>query len=176
MNVGTIGHVDHGKTTLTQAITLVLSKLGQADYTPFDEIDKAPEERERGITIAIAHVEYESEARHYAHVDCPGSRGLHQEHDHGRGADGRSDLGGVGGGWADAADPRAHLAGEAGGCAGDGGVPEQMSTWWTTRSCWSWWSWKSGSCCLTYEFPGDDVPMIRGLSAAGGRSRRGPRR
>ena len=72
VNVGTIGHVDHGKTTLTQAITLVLSKLGRAEYTAFDEIDKAPEEKERGITIAIAHVEYESEKRHYAHVDCPG--------------------------------------------------------------------------------------------------------
>jgi len=72
VNVGTIGHVDHGKTTLTQAITLVLSKLGRADYSAFDMIDKAPEERERGITIATAHVEYETDARHYAHVDCPG--------------------------------------------------------------------------------------------------------
>jgi elongation factor Tu len=72
MNVGTIGHVDHGKTTLTAAITEVLAKRGQAEYVPFDEIDKAPEEKERGITIAIAHVEYESENRHYAHVDCPG--------------------------------------------------------------------------------------------------------
>ncbi len=72
VNVGTIGHVDHGKTTLTQAITLVLSKLGRAEYTAFDEIDKAPEERERGITIATAHVEYQTEKRHYAHVDCPG--------------------------------------------------------------------------------------------------------
>jgi elongation factor Tu len=72
MNVGTIGHVDHGKTTLTAAITEVLAKKGLAEYVPFDEIDKAPEEKERGITIAIAHVEYESENRHYAHVDCPG--------------------------------------------------------------------------------------------------------
>ena len=71
-NVGTIGHVDHGKTTLTAAITKVLGELGGADFVPFDEIDKAPEERERGITIATAHVEYETEARHYAHVDCPG--------------------------------------------------------------------------------------------------------
>jgi elongation factor Tu len=72
VNVGTIGHVDHGKTTLTAAITACLSKKGLADFTPFDQIDKAPEERERGITIAIAHVEYQTVARHYAHVDCPG--------------------------------------------------------------------------------------------------------
>jgi elongation factor Tu len=72
VNVGTIGHVDHGKTTLTAAITLILSKTGQAEYVPFDQIDKAPEERERGITIATAHVEYETTKRHYAHVDCPG--------------------------------------------------------------------------------------------------------
>jgi len=72
VNVGTIGHVDHGKTTLTAAMTMVLSKMGLADYTPFEQIDKAPEERERGITIAIAHVEYETEKRHYAHIDCPG--------------------------------------------------------------------------------------------------------
>ena len=72
VNVGTIGHVDHGKTTLTAAITKRQAEKGMADFTPFDQIDKAPEERERGITIAIAHVEYETEARHYAHVDCPG--------------------------------------------------------------------------------------------------------
>ena len=71
-NVGTIGHVDHGKTTLTAAITKVLAESGGAEFTPFDEIDKAPEERERGITIATAHVEYITEGRHYAHVDCPG--------------------------------------------------------------------------------------------------------
>jgi len=72
VNVGTIGHVDHGKTTLTAAITQRQSKKGLAEFTPFDQIDKAPEERERGITIATAHVEYESDKRHYAHVDCPG--------------------------------------------------------------------------------------------------------
>ena len=72
VNVGTIGHVDHGKTTLTAAITQRQSKKGMAEFRPFDSIDKAPEERERGITIATAHVEYETANRHYAHVDCPG--------------------------------------------------------------------------------------------------------
>src|SRR2546428_3437530 len=72
VNVGTIGHVDHGKTTLTSAMTQVLAKKGLAQYIPFDQIDKAPEEKARGITIATAHVEYESAKRHYAHVDCPG--------------------------------------------------------------------------------------------------------
>ena len=71
-NVGTIGHVDHGKTTLTAAITKTMADLGQAEFTAFENIDKAPEERERGITISTAHVEYETENRHYAHVDCPG--------------------------------------------------------------------------------------------------------
>ena len=70
INIGTIGHVDHGKTTLTAAITMVLSKQGQAEATKYDEIDKAPEEKERGITINTAHFEYETDARHYAHVDC----------------------------------------------------------------------------------------------------------
>jgi elongation factor Tu len=72
VNVGTIGHVDHGKTTLTAAITKVLARTGKAKYVAYDQIDKAPEERARGITIATAHVEYETEKRHYAHVDCPG--------------------------------------------------------------------------------------------------------
>ena len=71
-NIGTIGHVDHGKTTLTAAITKVLSETGGATFTAYDQIDKAPEEKERGITISTAHVEYETEKRHYAHVDCPG--------------------------------------------------------------------------------------------------------
>jgi elongation factor Tu len=72
VNVGTIGHIDHGKTSLTAAITKYLSLKGEAEYRPFESIDNAPEERERGITIAIAHVEYETDRRHYAHVDCPG--------------------------------------------------------------------------------------------------------
>jgi elongation factor Tu len=74
VNIGTIGHVDHGKTTLTAAITKTLAMKGWADFRAFDQIDNAPEERERGITIAIAHVEYETDKRHYAHVDCPGHR------------------------------------------------------------------------------------------------------
>ena len=72
LNIGTIGHVDHGKTTLTAAITTYLANKGQAEARPFDTIDKAPEEKERGITIAVSHVEYETEKRHYAHIDCPG--------------------------------------------------------------------------------------------------------
>ena len=72
VNIGTIGHVDHGKTTLTAAITKTLALKGQAQYEAYDMIDKAPEERERGITINTAHVEYETDKRHYAHVDCPG--------------------------------------------------------------------------------------------------------
>ncbi len=71
-NIGTIGHVDHGKTSLTAAITKVLAEKGQAQFSAYDQIDKAPEERERGITISTAHVEYETDKRHYAHVDCPG--------------------------------------------------------------------------------------------------------
>src|SRR3972149_5317982 len=72
VNVGTIGHVDHGKTTLTAAITKVLSGKGMAEFRAFDSIDNAPEEKQRGITIALAHVEYETEKRHYAHIDAPG--------------------------------------------------------------------------------------------------------
>ena len=72
VNIGTIGHVDHGKTTLTAAITKVLALRGEAAFMDYNDIDKAPEEKERGITINTAHVEYETEVRHYAHVDCPG--------------------------------------------------------------------------------------------------------
>ena len=91
VNIGTIGHVDHGKTTLTAAITKVLALKGDADFMDYSSIDKAPEEKARGITINTAHVEYHTEKRHYAHVDCPGR--LYQEHDHWRCSDGRRDPG-----------------------------------------------------------------------------------
>ena len=93
VNIGTIGHVDHGKTTLTAAITMVLAQQGQAEATKYDEIDKAPEEKERGITINTAHVEYETETRHYAHVDCPGHADYVKNMITGRGADGWRDPG-----------------------------------------------------------------------------------
>ena len=80
VNVGTIGHVDHGKTTLTAAISKVLSDAGLASKQDFDQIDNAPEEKERGITINTAHIEYETEKRHYAHVDCPGHADYVKEH------------------------------------------------------------------------------------------------
>ena len=96
VNVGTIGHVDHGKTTLTAAITKTLAEKGGTEVKTFEEIDNAPEEKERGITIATSHVEYETDNRHYAHVDCPGPRRLRQEHDHGRRPDGRRDPRGLG--------------------------------------------------------------------------------
>ncbi len=125
VNVGTIGHIDHGKTSLTAAITKTLSLKGWADFRKFDQIDNAPEERARGITIAISHVEYETESAALCACGLPWSCGLHQEHDHGCGADGWRDSGGGGAGWTDAADARAHLVGAPGGSAGDGGLPEQ---------------------------------------------------
>ena len=94
VNVGTIGHIDHGKTTLTAAITRILAKKGMAEYVPFEEIDKAPEEKERGITIATAHVEYQTDEASLCACGLSGSCGLHQEHDNRCGADGRCDLGG----------------------------------------------------------------------------------
>ena len=95
VNVGTIGHVDHGKTTLTAAITAIQAEKGLAQFMAFDQIDKAPEERERGITIATAHVEYETDEAALRARGLPGARRLREEHDHGRGADGRGDPGGV---------------------------------------------------------------------------------
>ena len=91
INIGTIGHVDHGKTTLTAAITTTLNqRYGLGEKVEFDKIDKAPEEKERGITISTSHVEYETPNRHYAHVDCPGHADYVKQHDHRCCADGRS--------------------------------------------------------------------------------------
>ena len=104
VNIGTMGHIDHGKTTLTAAISKTLAGKGLAKYTPFDQIDKAPEEKARGITISIAHIEYETDESSLCACRYAGSCGLHQEHDHGRGPGRRGDLGGGGNGWSDAAD------------------------------------------------------------------------
>ena len=124
-NIGTIGHVDHGKTTLTAAITMTLAKAGGAKAMTYADIDAAPEEKARGITINTAHVEYETKNRHYAHVDCPGHADYVKNMITGRGADGRRDPGGVGRRRPDAADPRAHPAGPSGRRAGAGGLHEQ---------------------------------------------------
>ena len=125
VNVGTIGHVDHGKTTLTAALTKVMAETYGGTFMAYDQIDKAPEEKARGITISTAHVEYESRSAALRARGLSGARRLREEHDHGCGADGRCDSGGVGGGRSDAADARAHSAGPAGGCAVHRGVPEQ---------------------------------------------------
>ncbi len=93
VNIGTIGHVDHGKNLPDRCDHQGPRMGGQASYTSYDNIDKAPEERARGITINTAHVEYQTDKRHYAHVDCPGQRRLHQEHDHRCCPDGRRDPG-----------------------------------------------------------------------------------
>ena len=97
VNVGTIGHVDHGKTTLTAALTKVMAEMHGGEVRGYDQIDNAPEERERGITIATAHVEYESDNSSLCARGLSGACGLCEEHDHGCGADGRCDPGGIGG-------------------------------------------------------------------------------
>ena len=135
MNVGTIGHVDHGKTTLTAALTKVMAEEFGGEFKAYDQIDKAPEERARGITIATAHVEYQSEKPALRARGLSGACGLREEHDHGGCADGRGDFGVFGGGRTDAADARAHIAGAPGGRAVHRGVSEQGGTWWTMRSC-----------------------------------------
>jgi len=112
LNVGTIGHVDHGKTTLTAAITKVCAETWGGEFHAFDAIDNAPEERERGITIATSHVEYDSPNRHYAHVDCPG----HADYVKNMITDGRRDTGLFGRGWSDATNARAYSACGSGGC------------------------------------------------------------
>ena len=132
VNVGTIGHVDHGKTTTTAALTKVSADKGWGTkYIPYDEVAKASESQGRRdatkiLTIATSHVEYETESAALRARRLPGPRRLREEHDHGRGADGRRDPGGVGRGRPDAADPRAHPAGPPGERAGGRGLPEQV--------------------------------------------------
>ena len=126
VNVGTIGHVDHGKTTLTAALTKVMAEKHGGEFKAYDQIDKAPEERARGITIATAHVEYQtSEARHYAHVDCPGHADYVKNMITGAAQMDGAILVVSCGGRSDAADARAHSAGAPGGRAVHRGVPEQ---------------------------------------------------
>ena len=125
VNVGTIGHIDHGKTTLTAAITKQLAKKGKATYIPFDQIDKAPEERERGITIATAHVEYETDRRHYAHVDCPGHADYIKNMITGAAQMDGAIPGGCRRRRPDASDPRAHSSCPPGRCSLRCCFPEQ---------------------------------------------------
>jgi len=125
VNVGTIGHVDHGKTTLTAALTKVMAETHGGTFMAYDQIDKAPEEKARGITISTAHVEYQSPKPPLRARRLSWACRLREEHDHGRGADGRRDPGVLGGGRSDAADARAHSAGAPGGRALHRGVPEQ---------------------------------------------------
>ena len=108
VNIGTIGHVDHGKTTLTAAITTVLANKGYADAFNYADIDKAPEEKERGITINTAHVEYETENRHYAHVDCPGHADYVKEHDNRSSTNGWSNLSCISSRWSNATNKRTY--------------------------------------------------------------------
>ena len=162
-NIGTIGHVDHGKTSLTAAITKVLAETGGATFTAYDQIDKAPEEKARGITISTAHVEYETKKRHYAHVDCPGH--------------------------ADYVKNMITGAAQMDGAilvvsAADGPMPQTLasiscllarlacrrsssistrSTWSTIRNCSSSSSSRSASSCrAARQFPGDDIPIVKG--------------
>ena len=125
-NIGTIGHVDHGKTSLTAAITKVLAETGGATFTAYDQIDKAPEEKARGITISTAHVEYETANRHYAHVDCPGHADYVKNMITGAAQMDGAHSGRLRGRRPDAADPRAHPARPSGRRSGAGGVPEQV--------------------------------------------------
>ena len=124
-NIGTIGHVDHGKTSLTAAITKILAESGKAQYTAYDQIDKAPEERERGITISTAHVEYETDKRHYAHVDCPGHADYVKNMITGAAQMDGAILVVSAADGPDAADARAHPACPPGRRAGAGRLPQQ---------------------------------------------------
>ena len=147
VNIGTIGHIDHGKTTLTAAITKVLSKHNpKVQFRAFDSIDNAPEERERGITIAVSHVEYETPNRHYAHMDCPGHADYIKNM-----ITGAAQMDGailvVAATDGPMPQTREHiLAGSSGRRSGHRRVPEQMRHGGRCRNCWNWWNWKFANC------------------------------
>ena len=160
VNVGTIGHVDHGKTTLTAAITKVLASRGLAEFVAFDQIDKAPEERERGITIATAHVEYQTKNRHYAHVDCPGHADYIKNM-----ITGAAQMDGailvVSAADGPMPQTREHIL-----LARQVGVPYMVVflnkvDLVDDPELWTWWSWRFGKLSK-YEFPGDATPIVRG--------------
>ena len=147
VNVGTIGHIDHGKTTLTAAITKVLQKHdATVSFRSFDSIDNAPEEKARGITIAVAHVEYQTANRHYAHVDCPGHADYIKNM-----ITGAAQMDGRHPGrrrhrWADAADQGTHPCWRGRWACRMWWCFSTSATRWTIPSCSSWWSWKCASC------------------------------
>ena len=165
-NVGTIGHVDHGKTSLTAAITKVLAETGGATYTAYDQIDKAPEEKARGITIATAHVEYQTQNRHYAHVDCPGHADYVKNMITGAAQMDGAILVVSGGRRPDAADARAHPAGAPGRRPGAGRVPQQGRHGRRSRAP---GAGRAGGAraALEVQFPGRQDPGDQGLGADG---------
>ena len=163
VNIGTIGHVDHGKTTLTAAITMVLARPGEAEAMRYDQIDKAPEEKARGITINTAHVEYQTDKRHYAHVDCPGHADYVKNM-----ITGAAQMDGailvVSAADGPMPQTREHIL-----LARQVGVPyivvfmNKCRPWLTIRSCSSWLRWKSASCSSKLRFPGRRrLPIIKG--------------
>ncbi len=160
-NVGTIGHVDHGKTSLTAAITKVLAETGGATFTAYDQIDKAPEERARGITISTAHVEYETKNRHYAHVDCPGHADYVKNMITGAAQMDGAILVGKRCRRPDAADPRAHLL------ARQVGVPALVVfmnkvDMVDDPELLDLVELEVRELLSSYKFPGDKIPVIRG--------------
>ena len=167
VNVGTIGHIDHGKTTLTAAIgARRLQERFPSVAKSYKEIAKGGIDRDatKTVTIAAAHVEYETRQPALRPHRLPRPRRLHQEHDHRRRPDGRRHPRRRRQRRPHAADPRAHPARPSGRRAQDRRVPQQDRHWSTIPSCSNWSRWKSASCSRKYDFPGDDIPIIRGSS------------
>ena len=163
VNIGTIGHVDHGKTTLTAAITKMQATKGFAKFMAYDQIDKAPEERERGITISTAHVEYESDKRHYAHVDCPGHADYIKNMITGAAQMDGAILVVLGARRPDAADARAHPARPPGRRAVDRRLPEQGGhDREADQELLDLVELELRELLSKYKFPGDDTPIVRG--------------